>query len=185
MKNSIHWAIWVIIASVIVGCVLMGCSTPRNIAEKVETSDSIGSAVKVVHDTVIVHDTIYTSSKTITDAETEEETILNFADGGGTYNANTGEATNVKSATTKKSKREKELEERLEKMTHNYESVKNSLDSARVVNAIFKSDNKSEPVGMSKIQRFFHTSGIVAWCVIAVGLIVLVVWLLRKFKVIP
>lgn len=184
-KNNNIW--WILIATILIAIALVvaSCATPKNVTETIEKNDSVGVNFYSEKDTIIIRDTVYINSTTVKDSESEEETTLHFGDGGGTFNVNTGEATNVTNATQKKSKREKELEKEVARWQRTAEQYKCSLDSARVVNAVFNSDTESVPVGMSKMERFFHTSGIVAWCVIAIGLIVVILWLLWKFKIFP
>lgn len=184
-KNNSNWIWWVIIAAISVALACSSCRTPKNITETIEQKDSTSTQVRQERDTLIVHDTVYINSTTVRDSETNEETTLRFGEGGGTYNTNTGEATNVTDVTQSKSKREHELEEEVKEWKKTAEQYKSSLDSARVVNAIFNSDTKEEPVGMTKIERFFHTSGIIAWILIAIALVWFVIKILRKFKVIP
>ena len=128
---------------------------------------------------------MYINEKTVKDSETESETTIHFGEGGGTYNAKTGDATNVTGVGTKESKREKEQKERIERLTSENTQLRHSLDSARKVNTIMHSGTETKPVEMTKWQRFFHTSGIIAWCVLVILAIIGIVKLLRKFKVIP
>ena len=109
-KNNNIW--WILIATILIAIALVvaSCATPKNVTETIEKNDSVGVNFHSEKDTIIIRDTVYINSTTVKDSESEEETTLHFGDGGGTFNVNTGEATNVTNATQKKSKREKELE---------------------------------------------------------------------------
>ncbi len=82
----------------IVAILLFSCKsvkTTTNDESSYHSKDSIRTVVVesvdsfFVHDTLVVHDTLYTQQ--------EKNTSIQFGAGGGTYNALTGEATNVTS----------------------------------------------------------------------------------------
>lgn len=182
-ENNTIW--WILIAAIAVALVFASCATPKNVTENILQNDSTNTNVSRETDTLIIRDTVYLNSTTIKDTESSEETTLHFGDGGGTFNTNTGEATNVTSVTQSKTQREHELEEEVKQWQSTAEQYRCSLDSVVAVNHQLKSDTEEEPVGMSKAERFFHTSGVVAWCFVVIALLWLVLKLLRKFKVIP
>jgi exosome complex RNA-binding protein Rrp42 (RNase PH superfamily) len=182
-KSNLIW--WIIVAVIVALLMLSACATPKNVTETISKNDSTKSHVQLVRDTVIIRDTVYINSTTVRDSETNEETTLHFGEGGGTFNTQTGEATNVSNVTQSKSKREHELEEEVQRWQKTAEQYKTSLDSARVVNAIFNSNTEEEPVGMSKTERFFHTSGIIAWIMLVIALVAFAIKILRKYKIIP
>lgn len=69
-----------------------GCKTVQT-QERIVYRDS--TTVRVVHDTIreIVHDTTHIAVQHST--RTDEGTVIEFANGGGSYNSKTGEANNV------------------------------------------------------------------------------------------
>lgn len=185
IAQRISFAIIACIIAFIFACIFTGCKTPAAVSTQTDVQDSTRIEYRIVHDTIIQHDTVYINEKTVKDSETESETTIHFGDGGGTYNSKTGDATNVTGVGTKESKREKEQKEHIERMASENTQLRHSLDSLRKVNTIIHEGTEAEPVEMTKWQRFFHTSGIIAWCVLAILAIIGIVKLLRKLKVIP
>lgn len=211
--QRVAFVIIAIMAAIVMACCFTSCKTPAAVSTTTDTqdssrtdhreslamADSLHSGIKTIHDTIIIHDTIYRNEKVVRDAETETETTIHFGEGGGTYNAKTGDATNVTGVGTKESKKEHELRERVEQLIHDNTTLKHEvdsvvdanttlkheLDSARKVNTIIHAGTETKPVEMNKWQRFLYTSGIVAWCVVIILVIIGIIKLLRKFKVIP
>lgn len=189
-KRATRISIGIIIAVVlfIIATCVCGCRAQKSVTEThVEQNDSASTHVSMLHDTIIIHDTVYVNEKTVKDSETETETTMHFGEGGGTYNSKTGEATNVTGVNTKETKKEREQRERIEQLTHENTTIRNRADSLQTIVNNYSSESKEdvEPVTMNGWERFFYTSGIVAWCVIVILIIIGVVKLLRKFKVIP
>lgn len=194
-----------IMAAIFVACFITSCKTPTAISTKTDTRDSsnvelhmrdsLGVSVRTVHDTVIVHDTVYINEKTVKDAETQSETTIHFGEGGGTYNAKTGDATNVIGVGTKESRREHELRERNEKLVsentylhHVNDSLSSLVQSNDSTNSEVHEDNSTndtQPVGMNRHERFMYTSGWIFWGIVAAFLVYFIIKILRKFKVIP
>ena len=188
IAQRISFAIIIGIALFIIASIVTGCRAQKSITEThVEQNDSASKRVSMQHDTIIIHDTIYVNEKTVKDSETETETTIHFGEGGGTYNSKTGDATNVTGVGTKETKKEREQRERIEQLTHENTTIRNRADSLQTIVNNYSSEAKEdvEPVTMNGWERFFYTSGIVAWCVIVILIIIGVVKLLRKFKVIP
>ena len=74
-------------------CALVGCKTVGTVSQQVNVRDS---TVITYRDSVAIHwiDSIrFVGSHTVRDDSTN--IVISFANGGGTYNAKTGEATNV------------------------------------------------------------------------------------------
>ena len=194
-----------IMVAIFVVCFVTSCKTPTAISTKTDTRDSLntewhtrdslGASFHAVHDTVIIHDTIYINEKTVKDAETQSETTIHFGEGGGTYNAKTGDATNVTGVGTKESKKEHELTERVKRLTsenttlhHENDSLRSlvqSNDSTQSEVHEDNSTNETQPVGMNKHERFMYTSGWIFWGIVAAFLVYFIIKILRKFKVIP
>ena len=193
IAKRIAFRIIAIVVLFFAAAVLNGCKSQQSVTEHVvehtNTNDSALADVHYVHDTIIQHDTIFIQSKQINESETQSGTTIEFSECGGTYNAKTGEASNVKSATSYETKKVRELTEKVEQLTTENIQLHTSLDSLKARVIVNASDKESEtytkPVEMTKWQRFFHTSGIIAWCVLAILAIIGIVKLLRKFKVIP
>lgn len=186
IAQRISFAIIIGIALFIIASIVTGCRAQKSITEThVEQNDSASKSVSMQNDTIIIHDTIYVNEKTVKDSETETETTIHFGEGGGTYNSKTGDATNVTGVGTKESKKEREQRERIERLTSENIALHNELDSIKKINTIIHAGTETKPVEMNKWQRFMYVSGIVAWCVIVILIIIGVVKLLRKFKVIP
>ena len=187
--QRVAFVIIAIMAAIVMACCFTSCKTPAAVTtdERVDKTDSARTELKIVHDTIIIHDTIYRNEKVVRDAETDSETTIHFGEGGGTYNAKTGDATNVTGVGTKESKREHELKELNEKLISENTTLHHAVDSLSDVVNNYSSDSHSDtqPVTMNKWERFMYVSGIVAWCVIIILIIIGVVKLLRKFKVIP
>ena len=167
-------------------CVIItGCATQQSVTSTTYTLDSVRVEYRMVHDTIIHRDTLYLSATINKDAETESETTIQFGDGGGTYNALTGDATNVVGVGMKESKREHELSESVQRLTSENTQLHHELDSLGNSYSEFYNDTDAEPVQMTKFQRFMYTSGWIMWGVIIVLLIFFVIKILRKIKVIP
>lgn len=205
LAQRISFGIIAIIIAIVCACMFTSCKTPNAVTTKTDTRDSLanewhnrdslGVSIRAVHDTVYLHDTIYINEKTVKDAETESETTLHFGEGGGTYNAKTGDATNVTGVGVKESKREHELKERNEKLVsentflhHENDSLRSIVQSNDSTSSEVHNDNsesETQQVGMNKHERFMYTSGWIFWGIVAAFLVYFIIKLLRKFKVIP
>ena len=83
-----------------------GCKTiktERTDLSTIAKNDSVRKEIKHVTDTV--YQTIYVTQKDSTTSEKESSTEIVFGNGGGTWNAQTGEATNVHSVKTSDTER--------------------------------------------------------------------------------
>lgn len=188
VAQRISFAIIIGIALFIIASIVTGCRAQKSITKThVEQNDSASKSVSMQHDTIIIHDTVYVNEKTVKDTQTNTNKTIHFGEGGGTYNEKTGDATNVSGVDIEESKIEHELRERIEQLTHENTTIRTQRDSLQTIVNNYSSDAKEdvEPVTMNGWERFFYTSGIVAWCVIVILIIIGVVKLLRKFKVIP
>lgn len=188
IAQRISFAIIIGIALFIIASIVSGCRAQKSITEThVEQNDSASKSVSMQHDTIIIHDTVYVNEKTVKDTQTNTNKTIHFGEGGGTYNEKTGDATNVSGVDIEESKIEHELRERIEQLTHENTTIRNRADSLQTIVNNYSSEAKEdvEPVTMNGWERFMYVSGIVAWCVIVILIIIGVVKLLRKFKVIP
>lgn len=93
-------------ATLIAFSMLTGCKSMQSV-EMVNYRDSV--ITHVVYDTIRITITDTTHVEASKESEKESETEIVFGEGGGTYNTETGEATNVQSV--KQSSKEKELQQ--------------------------------------------------------------------------
>ena len=116
----------------VIGCFFGGCSSVKTAVET-EQHDSIRT--EYVHDTmsIVVRDTLYLES--MIEKESHEGTEIEFGEGG-TYNAATGQAGNVKLVKT--SKKEKEQAQTIVKQASEIEAYKSRNDSLRQVLKTYK-----------------------------------------------
>lgn len=130
-----------------------------------------------------------TSNTTEKETEKEEKTRITFEDGGGTYNANTGEATGVKSVET--STRERELERTNEILTKENTELKAKLqwytDSISKINidstSITHNETHEEEETLNGWQRFIQGCGYAFIMVILAALVYLAYRIYRKFTI--
>lgn len=88
-----------------------GCKTIKTERTDLSTivkNDSVRTEIKHVTDTV--YQTIYVTQKDSTTSEKQSNTEIVFGNGGGTWNASTGEATNVHSVKTSDTERNLRLQ---------------------------------------------------------------------------
>lgn len=160
-------------------CVLLGsCKT-------IKTETQI-----VYKDSTIVHTITDTAHITITDTihveaskenESESETEIVFGDGGGTWNATTGEATNV--ASVKQSSKEKELQKLNATYKHIADSASAKCDSLFAANRdlqeqINHQENTKEITPRSGWDKFTTWWTIGSWILM---LLALAWWIFKKF----
>lgn len=160
-------------------CVLLGsCKT-------IKTETQI-----VYKDSTIVHTITDTAHITVTDTihveaskenESESETEIVFGDGGGTWNATTGEATNV--ASVKQSSKEKELQKLNATYKHIADSASAKCDSLFVANRdlqeqIDHQENTKEITPRSGWDKFCTWWTIGSWIL---ALLALAWWAFKKF----
>lgn len=141
-------------------------------------------------DSVLTHHVIDTTHLTITDTihveaskenESESETEIVFGDGGGTWNATTGEATNV--ASVKQSSKEKELQKLNATYKHIADSASAKCDSLFAANRdlqeqINHQENTKEITPRSGWDKFTTWWTIGSWLL---ALLALAWWVFKKF----
>lgn len=160
-------------------CILLGsCKT-------IKTETQI-----VYKDSTIVHTITDTAHITVTDTihveaskenESESETEIVFGDGGGTWNATTGEATNV--ASVKQSSKEKELQKLNATYKHIADSASAKCDSLFAANRnlqeqINHQENTKEITPRGGWDKFCTWWTIGSWIVM---LLLLAWWVFKKF----
>lgn len=151
------------------------------VATNVTTTDSTFTNIHSIHDTIFQRDTIYRDR--VVEVEKESSTEIQFGSGGGTYNPNTGEMSNVSNVKT--SEREKSLQRDVERLSKENTEIKNERDSLQKVVSMFSDKSQSEPEHMNGFERFMYGSGWVLWAIIVGVVLYYVVKLLRRFKIIP
>lgn len=113
-KNGFRDEIMFLLSIAFIAFLLMlfsGCKTIKTERTDLSTivkNDSVRTEIKYVTDTV--YQTIYVTQKDSTKSEKESNTEIVFANGGGTWNAQTGEATNVQSVKTSDTERNLRLQ---------------------------------------------------------------------------
>ena len=91
----------VVLIAVLIVFALSSCKTvERSTTDKsvIDRTDNVRTEIRHTTDTIIK--TVYVQVKDSTASERESNTEIEFAGGGGTWNAQTGEATNVQSVRT-------------------------------------------------------------------------------------
>lgn len=154
-----------------------GCKTIKTERTDLSTivkNDSVITETKLVTDTV--YQTIYVTQKDSTTSEKESNTEIVFADGGGTWNSHTGEATNVQSVKTSDTERNLRLQvSNLEsQLTDLHKELQSKSDSIAKLN---QQNNVSEK------QEEKARSGWYWWLIVGFSLGVGVVVALKKVPI--
>lgn len=169
-------AAWVtMLALAIVGILLTGCKTVHD-TTAVTIRDSV--IVHYVTDTVheVIHDTA--GIQVTQSVKTNEGTEIEFSDGGGTYNAKTGEATNVSSV--KQHNNSAEDTHIVAEYKHKAEILQKRADSLQMIVKSYQiaseqkhntADEKPKPLRWPWIIALLALSGGVIW------------WLNRKYNI--
>lgn len=157
-------------------CILLGSCKSIKTDVKYEYRDSI--ITHVVYDTVhvTVTDTIHVEASS--QSQKENETEIFFGEGGGTWNSQTGEATNVTSV--KQSSKEKELQKMVFDYRHLVDSQAVQIDSLRQALTEAQGEehtqqNTAEITPRSGWDRFCTWWTIGTWIVL-LGLLVYAGW---------
>lgn len=151
-----------------------GCKTIETSKTDLSTTDrqdSVRTEIKHVTDTI--YQTIYVTQKDSSANEKESTTEITFGNGGGTWNAQTGEATNVHSVKTNESEKNLRLQvSNLEsQLTDLHKELQSKNDSISKLN---QQNNIVEKYKEKPKNNWY------LWLVIGFGLGVGVVILLKK-----
>ena len=121
-----------------------GCKTVRTERTDLSSIDKRDSVRKeITHVTDTVYKTVYVTQKDSTANEKENTTEITFGNGGGTWNAQTGEATNVQRVKT--SETEKNLRLQLSNLESVLSNVRKELsEKADSISALKQQNNVSE-----------------------------------------
>ena len=169
---------WQIIVAVV--CVALflwmvqSCAPQKNLTEVIQYKDS--TIYHHVYDTtrVTVIDSVRVDAAT--QSESKSETTYTFADGGGTFNATTGEATNVSSVSTKSSQKDNATTSVT--ATHRADSLAARVDSLTQLNVALQEQLEASQAPAPRPER----TGWDKFCSKATiaAIILLVLWLLWK-----
>ena len=171
----------VLIWGVVILCGLLAFSSCKSIKTdvKYEYRDSI--ITHYVMDTirVTITDTIHVEQSS--ESTKEDMTEIEFGAGGGTYNAQTGEATNVQSV--KQSSKEKELQSLVASYKHVADSQSIKIDSLQQVISEAQGEehlqqNTKEITPRSGWDKFCTWYVIISWILIVMAV---AWWFVKKF----
>lgn len=163
-----------VVAAIAFSYMMTSCKTIETTHSDLSTTDRKDSVEKVVETkTDSIYQTTVVEKKDSSTNEKESTTEITFGNGGGTWNAQTGEATNVQSVKT--SKAEKNFQLKIEdmevKITELHKELKAKSDSI----AQLKQQNNVQTTHKEKPKNNWYW-----WLVIGLGLGVGVVILLKK-----
>lgn len=165
--------------ALVLALLLLGCKTQQSV-HTANLSDS--TVVHHIYDTtrITVNDTLHAeSSKT---SEQEQLTEIVFADGGGSYNAQTGQAEGVKSV--KSSNKVKELQQTIISQQKTIDAYSARIDSLQqtITNYSEQDEIKLNTADIKPKTSSWHKF-LVWWFVITLGLIILRVawWAFKKY----
>lgn len=163
-----------ILSAIAISYMMTSCKTIQHTStdkSKIDRRDSVRTEIKHVTDTI--YQTIYVTQKDSTANEKESTTEITFGNGGGTWNATTGEATNVSSVKTNETEKNLRLEvSNLEsQLTDLHEELESKSDSI----AQLKQQNNVQTTHKEKPRTNWYW-----WLIIGFGLGVGVVIALKK-----
>ena len=154
-----------------------GCKTiktERTDLSSIDKRDSVRTEIKHVTDTV--YKTVYVTQKDSTANEKESSTEIVFCNGGGTWNAQTGEATNVQSVKT--SETERNLRLQLSTLESVLSNVRKELsEKADSISALKQQNNVSEKHEEKPRTNWYW------WFVIGLSIGIALVIVLKKLPV--
>ena len=158
---------------------LIGCKSVQTV-HKADLRDSV--AVQYRYDTTHITITDTLRVEIIKDSEKEQQTEIVFGDGGGSYNASTGQTENVKSV--RQSNKEKELAKTVSRLTETVTEQSVRIDSLQQVLKAYKimTDTKQNTADIKPKRSGWDK--FCTWCVIiswALMLLYAVWWAFKKF----
>ena len=113
------WVVFILVCLFLGSCKSLQSETKYNYRDSIITHIYYDTVHVTITDTISVHQS--------TESSKESTTEIHFGEGGGTYNAQTGEATNVQSV--KQSSKEKELQDLVAIYRHVADSLAATNDS--------------------------------------------------------
>lgn len=154
-----------------------GCKTIEKTHTDLSTTDRKDSTNKeIIVKTDTVYQTVYVQVKDSSENEKQSSTEIVFGDGGGTWNSQTGEATNVSSVKTNES--EKNLRLQVSSLEKELFELHNILQSKTDSIAQLKQQNNIKHTHTEKTKNNWYW-----WLVIGFGLGVALVIVLKKLPV--
>lgn len=178
-KEPFNWwdlALFVI-AAIAISYMMTSCKTIETTHSDLSTTDRKDSVVKIVETkTDTIYQTIVVEKKDSSTNEKSGQVEIVFVQGGGTWNANTGEATNVQSVKT--SKAEKNFQIKIEdmevKITEMHKELKAKSDSI----AQLKQQNNVQTTHKEKPKSSWYW-----WLLVGFGVGIGVIIALKKLPI--
>lgn len=166
----------VVLFGLLMAIVVLICScktTTTTIVDKSEIRDSTNVKTEVRQDSTLINQSTEKQTETTDKEVTTEDTTITFGNGGGTYNTNTGEATNVSSIKT--NKETERLKTELSTLREKYEQSQSTLQSVRDSIAKIDRDMNLE----SEVEETYQVSWY-WWLAIGALLMLVAIVVLRK-----
>ena len=172
---------WRQLAQIVAACIavalflwmVQSCAPQKNLTEVIQYKDS--TIYHHVYDTtrVTVIDSVRVDAAT--QSESKSETTYTFADGGGTFNATTGEATNVSSVSTKSSQKDNATTSVT--ATHRADSLAARVDSLTQLNVALQEQLEASQAPAPRPERTGWDKFCTRWFIgTAFVLLLLLLW---------
>ena len=152
-------------------------TTKTTINDKSEIKDSTNVKVELWQDSTLTQQSSEKTQETSEKEVTTEDTTITFGQGGGTYNTNTGEATNVSSIKT--NKESERLKTELSTLKEKYEQAQSTLQS--VLDSIANIDRSMDIE--TEVEETYQASWY-WWLAIGALLILILIVVIRKIPAI-
>lgn len=160
----------------ILSCLLIGCGVKKHVTTASDTRDSVVVRHVTVADTLHVVDTVTVEIKRY--VETDEGVTIQFAEGGGSFNAQTGQADGVQSINM--SRKVREQADEITRLTFELSAAKQTADSLRMQSKVgqIMSEATTEPPRRSGWDRFCTWYTIISWILL---LLAVAWWVFKRF----
>ena len=152
-------------------------TTKTTINDKSEIKDSTNVKVELWQDSTLTQQSSEKTQETSEKEVTTEDTTITFGQGGGTYNTNTGEATNVSSIKT--NKESERLKTELSTLKEKYEQAQSTLQS--VLDSIANIDRSMDIE--TEVEETYQASWY-WWLAIGALLMLILIVVIRKIPAI-
>ena len=170
----------VVLFGLLMAIVVLICScktTKTTINDKSEIKDSTSVKTELRQDSTLINQSTEKQTETTDKEVTTEDTTIIFGNGGGTYNTNTGEATNVSSIKT--NKETERLKTELSTLREKYNQSLSTLQSVRDSIAKIDRDMNLE----SEVEETYQVSWY-WWLAIGALLMLVAIVVIRKIPAI-
>ena len=167
----------IVICGVVMAILMLfcGCKTTKTtIIDKSEIKDSTNVKVELWQDSTLITQSTEKTQETSEKEVTTEDTTITFGNGGGTYNTNTGEATNVTGIKT--SRETEKLKNDIKTLQEKYQQSQNTIQS--LMDSIAKIDRQMDLE--SEVEETYQ----MAWywfMIIGALLMLIAIVVLRKY----